>query len=251
MKLKLFLIIFFLNVLLSQSYSQNSFQTSKKYSIGELKSELSNTSIETKINIKTSSVKSKKSPVLALLFSLILPGAGHYYLNRMDVGKYFLGADAASWLSLTSLNIYGKNVRDDSRTFSHDHAEISSINNKNDDYFANIGNFDDIYQYNNEKLTRGEYAKLYDVNQYFWKWDNADNKNIYETQRKNSERIFNTRVIFGSILVANRIISGISAFLIANKANKNSSLNIQPELMYKSDYTFDGVKINFSKNFNF
>lgn len=248
MKLKLFFSIIFLNILIINCYSQNSFYSPKKYSIDELKSELSYSPV---FEVKSTSVKSKKSPALALLFSLILPGAGHFYLNRMDVGKYFLGVDAASWLGLVSLNIYGNSVRDNSRTFSLEHANLASIENKDDDYFANVGNFDNINEYNNDKLTRGEYAKLYDVNQFFWNWDNSNNRNIFETQRKNSERIYNSRIIFGSILVANRIISGISAFLIANKNIKNTSLIIQPELMYKSDYSFDGIKINISKNFNF
>lgn len=250
MKLKIFLSVFILNALIVSCYSQDSFYE-KKYSVQDLTSGFQKNTLQSKLHINTVSVKSKKSPALALLFSLILPGAGHLYLNRMDVGKYFLGADAASWLGLVSLNIYGNSVRDNSRTFSLEHADVNNIDNKNDDYFANVGNFNDIYEYNNDKLTRGEYEKLYDVNKFFWNWDNIDNRNLYETQRKNSERIYNSRVIFGSILVANRIISGISAFLIANKANKSSSLNFQPQLLHKHDYTFDGVRINFSKNFSF
>jgi TM2 domain-containing membrane protein YozV len=251
MNLKLFLIIIFLNVLVTNCYSQNSFYASKKHSLRDLRSELLYSEIRNEFKVKSLTAKSKKSPALALLFSLILPGAGHFYLNRMDVGKYFLGVDAASWLGLATLNIYGDNVRDDSRTFSREHADLADIDNKNDDFFANVGNYDNIYEYNNDKLIRGEYAMIYDVNQYFWNWDNTGNRDIFETQRKNSERIYNSRIIFGSILVANRIISGISSFLIANKDIKNTSLNIQPELMYKSDYTFDGIKINVSKNFNF
>ncbi|MDQ3193970.1 MAG: hypothetical protein M3P82_03110, partial [Bacteroidota bacterium] len=234
MKLKIFLSVFILNALIVSCYSQDSFYE-KKYSVQDLTSGFSKNTHKSKLHINTVSVKSKKSPALALLFSLILPGAGHFYLNRMDVGKYFLGADAASWLGLVSLNIYGNSVRDDSRTFSLEHADVNNIDNKNDDYFANVGNFNDIYEYNNDKLTRGEYEKLYDVNKFFWNWDNIDNRNLYETQRKNSERIYNSRVIFGSILVANRIISGISAFLIANKVNKSSSLNIHPQLLHKHD----------------
>lgn len=35
------------------------------------------------------SILKKKSTGIALVLSLLLPGAGHYYLDRMDVGKYF------------------------------------------------------------------------------------------------------------------------------------------------------------------
>jgi len=239
---------FFFN---STSYSQNSFTPLKSEKLSDLKEKvLKPESPSEEISVHTFAPKSKKSPGLALLFSVILPGAGHYYIKRMDVGKYFLGADAASWIGLASLNIYGDNVRDEARTFSKQHAGIDNLGNKSDDYFTNVGSFDNIYEYNNEKLIRGEYELLYDVNNYYWNWDDTQNKNIYETQRKSSERIYNARIVFGSILITNRIISGISALLLANKENKkNTSLNIQPELLYKKDYSFDGIRINLSKNF--
>ncbi len=202
------------------------------------------------INDKSAVTKSSKSPGLALLFSLILPGAGHFYIDRMDVGKYYLGVDAASWLGLASLNIYGNDVRKQSRVFSVEHAKTANSGGKDDDYYANIGSYDNIYEYNNDKLTRGEYSLLYNVDQFYWDWDNLQNQKIYESQRKSSERIFNTRIVFGSLLVANRIISGISAYLLSKNYNKKSgSLNIQPELLYKNDNSFDGVRINMSKDF--
>lgn len=235
----------------SKTYSQNSYQSHNSEKLADLKEKILNSNAKSEnISIETFTAKSNKSPALALLFSFILPGAGHFYINRMDVGKYFLGIDAASWIGLASLNIYGDDVRDEARTFSKQHAGINNFDNKSDEYFTNIGSFDNIYDYNNDKLTRGQYELLYDVNNYYWNWDDTQNKNIYEVQRKSSERIYNTRIVFGSILITNRIISGISALLLANKENKrNSSLNVQPELLHKKDYSFDGIRINLSKNF--
>ncbi len=235
----------------SNCFSQEVESSLSRNNIQELKSQVLNTKLQSRNpEINFPAVTTKKSPGLALLFSLILPGAGHYYLNRMDVGKYYLGVDAVSWIGLVSLNLYGNSVRDNSRTFSHEHAGISNISDKPDDYFANIGNFQNIYQYNNDQLNRGQFGSLYDVNQFFWNWDNVNNESIFEQQRKNSERIYNSRIIFGSLLIANRVISAISAYFIANHQQKStSSLNFEPELLYNRNYSFDGFKINLSKNF--
>jgi len=256
---KLFYLLIIFSFCVTETYSQEN-DLSKKFNI-DLKSENFSTiglkdkilttetnNIITEINQNTA--KSKKSPGLALLFSLVLPGAGHFYLDRMDVGKYFLGADAAGWLGLVSMNIYGDAIQDDSRSYSSTHAAINDPGNKNDDFYKNIGSFNNVYEYNNDKLTRGEYSLLYNPQQNFWNWDNTDNRNFYESQRKKSERVYNNRIIFSSILIANRIVSGISAFFIANNAGKSSSaLNISPELLYKEDLSFDGVKLNFNRNF--
>lgn len=251
MNFKLVGVIFLLMIIYSSSFGQNG-NMPKKESALKLKADIITESNERtyNLNLPNSAASKSKSPALALLLSFVLPGAGHYYIDRMDVGKYFLGADIASWIGLISLNVYGDNVREDSRTYSKDHAQINNIDDKNDDYFTNIGSYNNIYEYNNAKLSNFEYEKIYDVNKYYWNWDFQDNRNIYESQRKSSERIYNTRIVFGSLLIANRIVSGISAYLIASKKDgKKSSFYIEPQLLYKDNYSLDGVKINLSKNF--
>ena len=52
-------------------------------------------------------------------------------------------------------------------------------------------------------------------------------------------------------MVANRIISGISALILANRHNNpgRSSLLINPELTHDKNYNIDGLRINLIKNF--
>lgn len=191
----------------------------------------------------------KKSPGLALLYSLILPGAGHWYLDRMDVGKYFLTADAISWTGLIALNIHGDNVINDAESYSVEHADVTDPDGKDEDFFANVGNYNNVYEYNNDKLSRGEYNLIYDVNSRFWNWDTEGNRDIFESQRKKSERIYNNRIIFGSLLIANRVVSGISAFLIANKGPKGSSYSLVPKILHTDDLRIDGFELSLITKF--
>lgn len=251
MKLKFVLCFLLMIYACTYSYAQEVSASVNQFGKSELKGKYSGYEFKNeKIEIGINKQASDKSPALALLYSVILPGAGHFYLDRMDVGKYFLGADALSWIGLVSLNVYGDDLRDDSRTYSVEHAGVTGKDSKDEDYFTNIGSFSNIYEYNNDKLLRGEYHLLYDVNTYYWNWDNTNNQNIYEQQRKSSERVYNSRIIFGSLLIANRIVSGISAYLIAtNKDKKSSSMSFEPELLYTNEYRIDGMKINIAKNF--
>lgn len=199
--------------------------------------------------IDFSSSPGKKSGGVAMLLSLVLPGAGHLYLDRMDVGKFFVMGEAASWLGFAGLNIYGSALREDARTFASENASLNK-SGKNDDYFSNVGNFNSIYEYNNDKLLKGQYSQLYDVDSYYWNWNNVTNKESYEEQRKKSERVYNTRIVFGTTLIVNRIVSAISALILANKKPDAAGLNIQPELLQKNYGTgVDGLKLNISKNF--
>lgn len=251
MKLKIVLCLIFMISAGSACKSQSVKSSSVQFGKSEIREKFSDFEMKNeKVSIGISKQASDKSPALALLYSVILPGAGHFYLERMDVGKYFLGADALSWIGLISLNVYGDDLRDDSRTYSVEHAGVSDKDSKDDDYYTNIGSFSNIYEYNNDKLLRGEYHLIYNVDNYYWNWDNTNNQNIYEQQRKSSERVYNSRIIFGSLLIANRIVSGISAYLIAtSKDKKSASLRFEPELLYTKDYKIDGMKINIAKNF--
>jgi len=249
----IFLMIFTAGNLFSQISGQNNLTDAKGNEALKLKENVNNLKIDNtseKPEINTSKAGSSKSPGLAALYSLLIPGAGHFYINRMDVGKYFFGIDVASWLGYGTLSVYGNSVITDAETFSMEHAGVTDPDGKDDDYYSNVGNYANIYEYNNEQLAFGNYSSLYNVNTYYWDWDNSNNQNIFESQRKSSERIYNSRIIFGSVLVANRIVSSISAYLLAKQGNKKSlTYFIQPEILMNKDYTFDGVKLNLVKNF--
>lgn len=254
MILKSVVVILLLSSFTRQIYSQNSGIETKGNEVLELKNNINSISksdiSEKKPDIYNAPTGSSKSPVLAAFFSLLIPGAGHFYINRMDVGKYFFGIDVASWLGYGTMTVYGNSVINDAETYSVEHAGVTDPDNKDDDYYSNVGNYANIYQYNNYQLAIGNYSQLYNVSTYYWDWDNANNQNIFESQRKSSERIYNSRIIFGSILVANRIVSGISAYLLAKQSDKKKvSYYLQPEILMNKDYSFDGVKLNLVKNF--
>lgn len=190
----------------------------------------------------------KKNAGVSMLLSLVIPGAGHLYSGRMDVGKYFVAAEIVSWLGVFGLNLYGNSIRDDSRSYALVHSGLTT-EGKDDDYFSNVGNYNNIYDYNNAKLQRGEYDKLYDVNSFFWNWDEQSNKDIFETQRKRSERIYNSRIIFASGLILNRITSAISALILTNKYNKGLNLSFRTEFISNANSPYDGIKLNLIKGF--
>jgi hypothetical protein len=188
----------------------------------------------------------KKSTGIALVLSLLLPGAGHYYLDRMDVGKYFLGIDAINWIGFAGVNLYADKIYDDARSFSKIHAGISNTG-RDDDYFSNVGFYNSIYEYNNDKLARGEFGAIYDISTHYWYWDSQENKNTFESQRKKSERIENTGIIFGTALVVNRLASAISSIFISNSSG--NEVKVTSDIIRNRDNSVDGFMLHLQKNF--
>ena len=238
------LIFLCFNIALAQKNVINNPDLKKELSVRLLYDTIKNN------NVDINTTKTNKSPAVSLLLSLLLPGAGHWYADRLDVGQYFFVSEAACWLGVLGFNLYGNSLRDDSRTFAAVHAGLNK-SGKDDNYFSNVGNYNTIYDYNNDKLSKGQYDQLYDVNTSFWSWDNSSDMSSFESQRKKSERVYNDRIIFATGLIVNRIVSGISAFLITNKGNKkeSGSIRINSELLRNNRNGYDGLKLNFVKTF--
>ncbi|MBX7047171.1 MAG: hypothetical protein K1X86_15180 [Ignavibacteria bacterium] len=246
--LTVLLSVLFVNAVFSQSLTESSkdFSQPEYLNKEDLTAQFLNQKSDLK-KVELAPAKDKKSAGIAMLLSLLVPGAGHLYINRMDVGKFFVMGEAASWIGLAGLNIYGDALQEDYKTFAVQNAGVNKTG-KDKDYFSNVGNFNSVYDYNNDKLLKGQYTQLYDVNTYYWNWNNVANRDDYENQRKTSERVYNSRVVFGTTLIINRVVSALSALILTNKRNNATTLNIQPELMQK-DYGVDGLKLNISTNF--
>src|SRR6266542_5167064 len=85
-------------------------------------------------------IVSRKSPMLAFLYSLAVPGMGQLYAHRLDVGKYFMISEAALWLGFAAFTVYGNWMFNDAVSYAVNHAGIDK-NNKTDDFYSNIGNY--------------------------------------------------------------------------------------------------------------
>lgn len=208
-----FLCLFFSQVVYSQSSGtyrdRQSIYRDLFQSPGPLKNTMGVLSMEQEIS------SDKKNVGLALIYSLLLPGMGELYVGEYGVGKYFTIGEAVLWLTYTSLDLYGNWLRDDARQFAVSHAGIDPTG-KADQYFVDIGNFLNTYEYNDKKLRDRELDKLYNINSNdFWRWDSDANRAFYRDLRISHDRVFdNTRFVVAAIIV-NHIASAINSARLA------------------------------------
>ncbi len=161
----------------------------------------------------------EKSKTLAFLLSLAVPGLGEYYLNRFDVGKYFTIAEGGLWLSLYGFDYYGKFQRDNYINFAKVNGNVNT-SGKDETYWAVIGNYMNIYDYNNEKLLNRQFNAVYDENTYYWFWNSNEERKKYRNLWLSSESAFNNKQFPISLIIINHIASAINAALIAKVITK-------------------------------
>jgi hypothetical protein len=261
--MKFFLIIFlaFTYHIFSQTLIDNPVfeinQNENNFKLLSLRNTLNN-SISDSLNLQSSvkTNKSKKSPGLAFIYGLLVPGMGHLYAERFSTGKYFLISEAALWISYAAFTIYGNWLLDDAYNYAVIHAGITlNGKNKDDKFFIDIANYNNVDEYNNEKLRFGEYDKLYypELGYGFW-WNSPEERRKYREDKISGDRTLNDRLFIGGAVLINHLISAISAVFAANSYNDNLKTKTSGGLNFKASVIknfnrVDGIKLNISKNF--
>lgn len=160
------------------------------------------------------------SKAKAFLLSFILPGAGEYYAGSNRMARIFLGTEVFLWTTYFSLRTYGNWKKDDYKLFAVSHAGVD-LTGKDDKYFVNIENYDNITDYNEAKLRQRNVDALYQEDgTWNWQWDSKRSRLEYEKLRISSDKAYSRSLfVIGGILV-NHLVSGIDAIRIARKKQK-------------------------------
>ncbi|HTK83237.1 MAG TPA: hypothetical protein VL633_13200 [Bacteroidota bacterium] len=161
----------------------------------------------------------KKSPALAALYSLLLPGMGELYVGDYGTGKYFTIAEGALWVGWGGMQWYGNWQKNDAHQFAAQHAQVTP-DGKEDQYFIDIGNFKNVYTYNEAVLRGRDAFSVYNPqSSFYWQWDTDVNRETYRQLRVSSEETFNNAKFVIAAIGVNHLISAINAGRLAISHN--------------------------------
>lgn len=214
--MKLFSVILLLSTTIIFSQTENS------RSIQELKNSLK----DSEVNYESSSVSinsylsnEKKSVGLGIVYSLLLPGMGELYADAYNVGKYFTIADGLLWGTFIGMNAYSNWQEDNYKSYAASTAGVINDGNKDEDFYANIGDYTSVYTYNEQKALERNFNEMYDEQAYFWKWNTTDERRTYRDMWNSSETASNgIRFVVGG-LILNRLVSAINAARLVSAYN--------------------------------
>ncbi|MFA6977812.1 MAG: hypothetical protein WC209_00700 [Ignavibacteriaceae bacterium] len=189
----------------------------------------------------------KKNIAVAILYSALLPGMGELYADNYESGKYFTITDVALYGVYFGVNTYGDWKKENYKSFAQTYGGVASIG-KNDDYFATIGNYKNIDQYNDEKALEQRFTEMFDKNIMNWKWENETQRRQYRGMWLSSQRAYNNlQFVVGAMLV-NRLVSIINAVRSVVAYNKNLQQQTSWNIYFDANPNPLSSK-NFSLNF--
>lgn len=159
--------------------------------------------------LDTDSLISQRTARQLLLKSLILPGWGEHSLKYHRRGFILNSSELVLWVGYAALLYFGNSAEQDMQAYAAQHAGIDPAG-KDFYYFTDIGNYANIYEYNEQKLRYRQYRSLYpETAEYFWTWDSAVSRRKYDRLRYNSQQVLHMASFAIGGLVVNRIISMI------------------------------------------
>lgn len=233
MKLSAFLILFSTVSIFSQQNTQNS--------ILELEHNLKSASVpytRTVFNHSDELESQKKSAGIAILYSLLLPGMGELYADSYSSGKYFTIAEGALWGTYIGMSVYASNQEDNYKAYATTNASVNT-DKKSDDYFATIGQYQNIQNYNDQKALERNFDQMYDEETFFWKWQSTEDRRTYRDMWSSSEQTYNDLRFVVGAMILNRVISAINAARLVSAYNSN----LEEEFSWN-------VSVGLTNNFN-
>ena len=161
----------------------------------------------------------------AVLMSIILPGTGERATGNYASAKLFNSTESALWLSL----LWFKKTKDWRREDYEVYASVNAgVNNEGKDevYYANVGNYSDVDEYNSAMRRSRNPSGTYDSQDYFWSWSSDETRLQYKSLRKESELAGQNLQYTIVGLILNRLMSVMNTVY---RYNKNVSMAMSIE----------------------
>jgi len=204
--------------------------------------------------------KDYKSSSRAALYSLILPGSGQYYIDKGFKSKLFFSIESGLWLTYLGFRKYGGFKENSAKGWAVMKAGAYA-GNTDENYWVKMTYYDNRDRNIGSEQGYNQMAAVYDRNEavlfpetpeYFWDWDNPQDRQKYRNLRNQSKTAFERADITVGIIIANHLVSAIEAFFSAGKHNRHLEFaNTDFKFKYDVKPSFDNptISISLAKNF--
>ena len=185
--------------------------------------------------------QAQPDPKGAIWRSMVMPGWGHYYADSSDWtrGQYHLAADVILIGAYFGFDARASNLQQQYLTLANLKAGVN-VDNRDRSFRLAIGNFDSLEEYNDHQLRTRNWNRLIDnVPENRWNWQSTEDRMKYSELREDVDRTRQQLPALISLMVVNRVVSGVSAYLRARDMADIPEVSVGPVMEFpgsKSGY---------------
>ena len=176
----------------------------------------------------------------AFLRSLAIPGWGHHYVDKTNWkrGQIHLAADVVMVLSYAGFKVRGNYLRTELETFAFSNAG-TSLEGRDREFQLAVANYDNLESYNDFQLRSRNWDNILpDVPANSWTWNENTNRFQFQDMRERVDRNEGQFSTIITLMVVNRVLSGLSAYNRARRVWDNAP---QASLSYLNEFGQPGV----------
>ena len=197
---------------------------------------------------KNAALEEMPNPKTALLLSFVVPGLGHQYVDNENWtrGKIHLGSELALLAGYFGLTARANRLSDQLNVLASANAGVS-LTNRNREFELALANFNNLDEYNDFQLrTRRWQNILPDTPENRWNWNSENARFEFRDTRDRIANSENQLPTLLTLMVANRLLSGINAF---TRARNLSQAIPEVNVSYLNEFGERGVTARFQFNF--
>ena len=159
-----------------------------------------------------------KSPKVAALLSVLLPGAGELYAGGPRSARFFLFTEGLFWTGLIAFRTLNSTRENTFKSFAAAHAGAQTEGKPNS-YFDELVLYRSIYDRNaRERYLQGDLAQLRPETPInIWEWDSNASRAKFQDLRSKATWARTRSLLFVGALIFNRFASAVNAAHIASK----------------------------------
>jgi hypothetical protein len=174
-------------------------------------------------NMSAANTNHKKSVGRAFFYSLLIPGLGEAYSGHSGYAKFFLTVEATGWGIYLANHLTVASRMEDYKNYAVHHASVNR-SGKTAQYWIDIGKYNTIYDYNEQKRRERDVAGIYvEDAQNFWRWDSYNNRLYYDWKRIQTRELERNQIFIIGGLMLNHLVSAINAIRLARAYNKQAA----------------------------
>lgn len=170
----------------------------------------------------------EKSPKGAFLRSIIMPGWGHHYLGKNHVkrARFHFGSELILIMTYFGLDNRASNMNSRMNAYVASETGIQ-LDNRSRSFQIALSQYNTLAEFNDfMERTRNWNQILPNTPENQWYWESDEARNTYVQLRDNRERATQQLPGLVSLMVVNRVLSGLNAFTAARKSNIFPELNV-------------------------
>jgi hypothetical protein len=154
------------------------------------------------------------------VLSALVPGLGQVYNDQFYKARYFLGAEALTWVGFIGFRMYGNWREDDAIQYGNVYAN-ARLDDKSDEFLDWVGFYTNTREYNSFGRVGDPDRPYYapDNPDYHWQWQSDEDRRTYRDLRNSAQESYRRADFMIYVALINRTLSIIEAVYTANKLN--------------------------------